>query len=176
MKKTLFVPMIAVVAVVTVLASCMKDKGPSCVPLTTEQDKHVIDSFIADNGLNLTYKADADYGTFYYIGVTDPGTGSTPTSDSLISFKYTLSLMNGTEIGTSDTIKQKSDGSPIKLSDLKSYELAALSSVRESGKAKVILPSSLYFSCTPQTINGKNVPGNSQLIYEYTLTDVKKPN
>lgn len=180
MKKKLFLPVAAVAAAVTMLASCIKNDGPTCYPNTLEKDRAVIDSFI-DKNPSVSYLS---YNTTYsaYMGVADPGTGSQPKDDSLVSFKYTMSLMNGTEIGTSDEIKTNSNGTPLRLKDLMdqsgqpSLYYAALSTLKKGGKFKVILPSSIYFSCAPQTINGKSVPGYSQLIYDYILTDVKAPN
>ncbi|MGJ7030346.1 hypothetical protein [Niabella hirudinis] len=178
MKRTLLVPVIAVVAAVTTLASCMKDNGPTCVPNTLDKDRAVIDSFIDDHSLNYL-----DFNTTYgaYMGVADQGVGSIPKDDSLISYKFTLSLMNGTEIGTTDTIKLNNNGSALRLKDLLDQQgqptmyYTILSALSKGGRYKVILPSSLYFSCSAQTIGGKTVPGYSQLIYDYTLTDVKAP-
>jgi len=179
MKKTLLIPVIAVVAAVTIFASCMKNDGPTCVPNTLQKDRANIDSFI-DNNPALGY---LEFNTTYsaYMGIADPGAGSQPKDDSLISFKYTMSLMNGTEIGTTDTIKQNNANAPLKLKDFLDQQgqptmyYTILSALKKGGRYKVILPSSIYFSCSPQTINNKTIPGYSQLIYDYTLTDVKAP-
>ncbi|MCD2426192.1 hypothetical protein LQ567_25630 [Niabella pedocola] len=182
MKKKLFLPVAAVAAAVTMLASCIKNDGPTCYPNTLEKDRAVIDSFI-DKNPSLGYLS---YNTTYsaYMGVADPGTGSQPKDDSLVTFKYTISLMNGTELA-SDEIKTIGNmGTPLRLKDLidqngqPTLHYAALSVLKKGGKFKVILPSSLYFSCAPQKPQGwkETAPGYSQLIYDYILTDVKAPN
>ncbi|WP_018628216.1 hypothetical protein [Niabella aurantiaca] len=173
MKKTLLIPVTAVVAAVTMFAACVKNDGPSCVPYTLEQDKHIIDSFINANSLEsvITYSAESSW----YEGTMDPGAGSMPKADSIISFKYSISLMDGTVIFASDTIKQNDDGSPIKLSNIKDPLNSVFAELQKGGKYRYIYPSSVYFSCAPQTINGKTVPGSSELIYDYTLTEVKAP-
>lgn len=173
MKKTLLIPVTAVVAAVTMFAACVKNDGPTCVPYSLEQDKHIIDSFISANDLEsiLTYNTESSW----YEGIMNPGTGNMPKSDSIISFKYSISLMNGTVIFESDTIKQNEDGTQIELSDIKEPLNSAFAALNEGGTFRYIYPSSVYFSCAPQNINGKTVPGHSELIYDYKLTDVKAP-
>src|SRR5690606_3068650 len=144
MKKKLWIPAAAVVTAL-VLTACFKndDDVAQCTPNTLAQDQHVIDSFINENGYDyLTYNS-----TYYvYTGVTGAGTGSTPKADSLIAFKYSIRLMNGTTLGTSDTISTYGS-QPLRLSDLQSTEpilYNAFQGIGESGSIRVIAPSSLY--------------------------------
>ncbi|ANH79794.1 hypothetical protein A8C56_01335 [Niabella ginsenosidivorans] len=178
MKKTFVVPLMTFAVAVLTLASCMKtDNTPQCTGYSLSQDRQVIDSFINDKGMSyMDFNSDINA----YIGITNPGEGSMPAADSVISYKYSISLMDGTSLGTSDTISRNTNtGMLLKLSDfvntngVATVEYTVLSQLRKGGTAKVILPSSVYFGCNSQnTADGKVIPGNSQLIYDFTLTGV----
>ncbi|SDD16282.1 FKBP-type peptidyl-prolyl cis-trans isomerase [Niabella drilacis] len=186
MKRTLLIPVIAVVAAVTTFASCMKNNGPTCIPNTLQQDRSVIDSFIDKNPSSANLMFNSTYNQ--YMGIVEPGAGSQPKDDSLITFKVTYSLLDGTELGT-DTystpqalkeLRKNSSGGyedPQQGDPRFIYYYNILSSLKEGGKYRTIIPSSLAGGCQTRSLqNGKTVPGSSQLIYDYTLTDVKAPN
>lgn len=176
MKKTFLVPLMTIAVAVLSLASCIKDKGPSCVPYTLEQDKHIIDSFLSEKGMTGIITFNPNYSA--YSGITNPGNGSKPTADSLISYKYSISLMDGTLVGTTDTISKNSNtGAALKLGDFdpQSLEYSLFSSLQKGGSFRIIVPSSLSVGCISQTINGVAVPAYSQIIYDYNLLSVKAP-
>lgn len=180
MMKKSFLFLFIGIAGVLILAGCFKSEVPAkCTNgYTLEKDKQVIDSFLDKKGLTgvLTYDAESEKG--FYAGVTLEGTGSMPTVDSLVAYTWTVSLMDGTEISTF-TIKAPAEYTLNQIAQQANDGVGfyALPKLKEGGKMKIIIPSSRAYSCnTVPTANGKVIPANSQLIYDVTLTDVKKGN
>lgn len=174
MKSKFIIPL-ATVLMVIFFTACLKDNDlKTCTPNTVAQDHHVIDSFLNDNDLNyVTYNPTYDV----YTGVTNPGTGSQAAEDSIVAFKYTVTLMNGTSILT-DSVYQN-NGVALRMNNFSQNSIYYyfLRSVKQGGEMKVIIPSSSAsgFGCQQQTTNtGVVIPAYSQLIYDFTLTAVKQ--
>jgi FKBP-type peptidyl-prolyl cis-trans isomerase FkpA len=169
--KKLFIPLFLTVMIV-ILGSCMKEKSSSCTNYTLAQDKHVIDSFLTASGSSANYTYDSQEGVYYYIST--PGTGNYPTGDSLVAFHYERRLLNGTLIDSA-TSNIASYSLNYYQNPLISYSLVKL---KEGGKIYVILPSSSYFAFGCGGANNSAgqmvVPPYSELIYNFTLLDVKK--
>ncbi|WP_018628215.1 FKBP-type peptidyl-prolyl cis-trans isomerase [Niabella aurantiaca] len=151
-------------------AGCSKpeDRSACTNSLTLGQDRHIIDSFLQKNGDAALYTFDPQASVYFYI--EHPGTGTTkPTIDSLVSFRYSGRLMNGT-IVDSLTVKQPPTA-PLRSFSEGVYVTYALSKISKGGKIRLVIPSSSQFGCLEMT--GVNpVPANSQLVYEYELTDM----
>ncbi len=174
MKKFLGLPLVFIMVAV-IIAGCFKDKSPSCVNNTIEQDRAVIDSFISSSSSGyISWQPTLGF----YAGAVDPGTGNQPVAESVISFKYVRSLLNGTLIDSA-TFPQPSQPQAITLSMLANspLEYYALSNLKEKGIMRFLTPSSgaYGFGCTGAKNNlGQTViPANSQLIYDITLLEVK---
>lgn len=173
MKKIVVAPLLAVVGLIA-LNSCMKNNVESCKPLGIEADRQIIDEYILNQGISYV---EYESSILSYFGVSSMGTGSMPAADSLISYKYAISLMDGTSLGTSDTIKTNYvTGAPLRLTDFDpaGIDYYIFSRLRKGGTAKIIVPSTYRAGgCQQVTLSdGKVVPANSQLIYDYTLTNV----
>lgn len=178
MKKTFLVPLFAV-AVTVALVSCMKTNQPTqCTNgLTLSQDKHIIDSFLLDNGQTGQYTYDDQAGAYYYIGNMGSG-ANMPTADSLVSFHFEGRLLNGTLIDSGTT----QSGAP-------AYTLAqyasqnrplglqyALTKIKKGGSISLIIPSSNAYGCNSGAINTNPIPANAQLVYSYQLLDMAPSN
>lgn len=177
MKKIFYVPFVAMFAVVSFVA-CIKDDTPTCTNNTTAQDQHVIDSFIADEGYTTI-----DYSTTYnlYEGVLSAGNGNTPAGDSIISFDVVSRLLNGTVL---DSVRYPvtSSGSTIRYSDLNTsgnnfYSPllhSNFASMGEGGLLRTIRLSNTWAGCAGATLpNGKVIPANAQIIFDYRLVSVQ---
>ncbi len=172
MKKKVWFPVAAVFAAL-ILTACFKDKVERCTPNTLARDRQIIDSILGSEAASYTF--DNENALYYRIENSGSGDQLT-TGDSLVAFKYVGRILNGFGDGAivdSLTINPPATntlnyyGSLIGLS-------YALQKVKEGGAIRVIIPSSRLFGC--EATNGVNpVPANSQLIYQYNLTDVKKP-
>lgn len=171
MKRRILI-IAVVVSLTTFFTSCLKtDNTPRCTSFTIDQDKHAIDS-IMGSSIDL-YSFDSQTGLYYKI--EDEGSGEhNPTIDSLVSFKYIGRILSND--GTGAIIDSLTIAPPA------NYKLSyyanliflsyALPKVKKGGTISVIIPSSQLFGCT--AMSGVNpIPSNSQLIYRYTLTDLK---
>ncbi len=183
MKKRSWLPVAAVVTALA-LTACLKkgDDVPRCTPNSLTADRQSIDSFLNGSSM-VTYNPNLGV----YTGVLNPGTGNKPTDDSLIRFKYTIKTLSGTTVVSSDTIPSSQVATSLRLSDLKNGEPVLYnfaSSVNQGGSFRVIVPSSYYAGsqivsgagCQQlTTTSGVVLPAYSQLIYDFVLTNVKKP-
>lgn len=173
MKKLIIVPFVCLI-LVFIIAACKKDSGSKCTNNTLEQDRHVIDSFITASGqTNLTWQTQG-----FYSALLDPGTGSAPKSDSIVSYKFVRKLLNGNVVD-SMTVPSILQPQTYKMSDYANapVEYFMLSNLKEGGRMRVIIPSLYGFGCggAVNTQTGQQVvPPNAQLVYDFTLLDVKQ--
>lgn len=174
MKKFIGLPLVLVLVAIA-FAGCFKDKSPSCVNNTLERDRTAIDSFITKSGSGyITWQPTLGF----YAGTVNPGEGNQASSESVISFKYVRSLLNGTLIDSA-TFPEPSRPQAITMSMLANspLEYYAISNLKQGGVMRFITPSSgtYGFGC----LGAKNnlgvtvVPANSQLIYDISLLEVK---
>ncbi|MGE9312360.1 FKBP-type peptidyl-prolyl cis-trans isomerase [Niabella sp. CJ426] len=174
MKKRFWLPVAAVVTALA-LTACLKNNDDDivrCTPYSLQRDQQAIDSIIGSELDSYTF--DTQNSLYYRINNPGEGEGAT-TNDSLVAFNYVGRLLNSTGTGAivdSLTIK------PPATNNLSYYARLivasyALPKIKEGGSISVIIPSSQLFGC--QEANGVNrVPPNSQLIYTYNLTDVRR--
>lgn len=166
MKGTILI--LFFMAVLVLGCSKSEDRSACTNKLTLSQDRHIIDSFLQKNGQAAQYAFDQQASVYFYI--ENPGTGTTkPTIDSLVSFRYTGKLMNGIVVD-SLTVKQPPTA-PLRSFSQGVYVTYALSKISKGGKIRLVIPSSSQFGCT-QVVGVNVVPPNSQLVYEYELTDI----
>ncbi|MGJ7030347.1 FKBP-type peptidyl-prolyl cis-trans isomerase [Niabella hirudinis] len=152
------------------VAGCSKsDDKPACTNgFSLGRDRQIIDSFLQKNGQKELFQFDNQELVYYYIEKTGAGT-TKPTIDSLVSFRYVGKLMNGT-IVDSLTVKQPPTA-PLRNFSPGIRVVYAISKISKGGKIRLVIPSSSQFGCTE--VSGVNrVPPNSQLVYEYELTDM----
>jgi len=176
MKKLVWYPIAAVFATLALTACFKNDDTPKCTANTMAQDREVIDAFIGTNGLSyMSFNSDFNL----YTGIANPGEGGSPGDNTSIAYKYTIKLMNGTTLFTSDSLyRNPQTGSNLKPSDFKSttsptVEYYFFTHVGKGGVVKVIVPSHIGSDCRDQQLsNGTVIPANSQLVYDFTLTGV----
>lgn len=181
MKKRSWIPVVAL-AVVLALTACLK-KGEDvvrCTPNSLTADRQSIDSFIAINDISyLSYITDG-----YYQGIANPGAGSTAAGDSIVEFKQTISTFNGSSLVAiaTENITTNGNGSLIRFSDFPSTSSSPfyylLTHAAKGGVLRRIFPSSAnilgYYGCQQQSIDGKVIPANSQVLVDIELVTVKK--
>lgn len=98
----------------------------------------------------------------YYL-INSPGTGATPTVCSSISVTYTGHLMNG------DVFNQTSDPVSFNLFQLIDGWKNGIPLLKEGGRIMLFVPPSLGYGNSDY----RGIPGNSVLIFDITLVDVR---
>lgn len=140
---------------------CIKQSSTTtCTNQTAASERTQLVAFCAAN--SITYSEDTN-GIFYQI--IDPGSGSVPTIDSIVTITYTAKFLDGTVL-VDKTTYPETDYLKNFLEGLR----IAIPYIKESGHIKIVIPSSLLFGCTGYP---GVVPPNTPLYYDLVLTDVK---
>lgn len=156
LKRTglFFVSFIAIL----VFNGCSKDK--SCKPKSVESEVPQMQAFAASNGINA-----AVHSSGLYYEIISPGNGSAASSNSMIKITYTGKLMNGTTFD--EMTSPNAQAWP--LTDLIKGWSIGIPLIKEGGRIKMIIPSSLAYGCEQYY----SIPGNSVLYFDVTLVDVQ---
>lgn len=181
MNRKFLVPLIAVFGAVTVFASCMKTEDiPTCQGLSLDQERHTIDSFASDNGLNSTGQWVTDQN--FFANLSNPAEGNVPTAGDSISVAVKITLLNGTEI-VKDTLRNQDRSTSVPFSSISqnqnSPDYYAISRLKQGGQMMIIFPS-IYQGYAYGCMGAKDqsgvqvVPPNAQLIYTYNLFKLTK--
>lgn len=154
MKKVVFVAFLS--SLLFVNPGCLKNNA--CSNKSIDSERSTITAYGAAQGLTLIEHSS---GVFYQI--ISPGSGTTPSSTSVISVKYTGKLLNGqifdnqvstpVSLNMNEVIKGWQDGLPL---------------IQKGGSIRLIVPSSLGYGCT----GFGGVPGDSILDFTIELVDV----
>ena len=153
MKKITLLVFVAV----TLLSSCAKEKG--CVPTDPSSEKSAMVAFCTAN--NITY-TEHPSGILYQI--TDAGAGVNPSVSSKVFMAYTGKYLNGTTFETQ--INPSATGWP--LGSLIDGWKIGVPLIKKGGKIKLIIPSSLAYSCT----GSGSIAPNTPLFFDIWLTEV----
>lgn len=170
--NTSYRSLLAFISIAFILQSCMKSNDtPQCNNgFTLAQDKEQISQYLQQTNEAPAFSFDEQAKIYYSIEHAGVGENK-PTIDSLVSFRFQGKLLNGT-IVDSATVKEPPT-QPLRSYNNLVYGVYALTKLTKGGKIKLIIPSSSAFGCTQ--MQGINViPSNSQLIYEYELTDMRR--
>jgi len=163
-RKIVFI--LALSAVSIVFGSCLKS-GDSYTQTTTcpltmgspsASEITSLQSYLNSHAIT----ASQDSRGFFYI-VTNPGTGSTPTTASYVTVKYTGKLENGT------TFDQNLNGYVAHLGSLISGWQMGLPLIKKGGAITLFLPPSLGYGCN--VLPG--IPASANLIFTIELIDVQ---
>lgn len=158
MKKLLFASVLFLSLSSLLIISCGKTGSGACQPASVSSEKSQMVAYCATN--NINYQEHSS-GILYEI--INPGSGSRPTVDSIISVVYTGKLMNNT------TFDAQANPVTFLLSGVIDGWKIALPLLQKGGRIKMVIPSSLAYSCTGYG----SIPPNTPLFFDVTLTDVK---
>lgn len=156
MRKFLFSA--AVVAATIVGLGCGKTAETGCTPATPASERAIMVAYCNANGINFTEHSS---GILYQM-VTD-GTGANPTVNSTVTVVYTGRLLNGTQFDANAT------GISFPLSNVIEGWKIAIPLMRVGGRMRMVLPSSLAYSC----VGTGGIPPNSPLFFDVTLNAVR---
>ncbi len=152
---------IALVFAVSVLFwGCVKQANNTCTNTPPAAEHDLLVSFCAMNSINYTEDVN---GILYEI--IDPGSGSTPANDSLITVTYVAKYLTGATL-VDKTLYPETDYLKNFLEGLR----LSIPYIKEGGHIKLVIPSALLFGCTGYP---GVVPPNAPLYYDLVLTDVR---
>lgn len=138
-------------------SGCLKDN--SCNPKSVESEEAAIQAYAAANSINAVRHSSG-----LYYEVVNPGSGPTPTVNSVVSARYVGKLTDGT-IFDSQTVNPVSF--PLGNTIL-GWQLG-IPLVQKGGTIKLIIPSSLGYGCTGQG----PIPADAILFFEVNVVDVQ---
>lgn len=140
--------------------SCGKTDSGGCQPVSIASEKSAMVAFCTANSITYTEHSS---GILYQI--ITPGSGVSPTSSSSVSAVYTGQLLSGSVF---TTVNNPSGLMP--LSGLIQGWQIGLPLIKKGGRIKLVIPSALAWSCSG---NGKDIPPNSPVYFDITISDVQ---
>ncbi len=144
--------------IISFFPGCTKDK--SCKPKSVQSEVPQMQAFAAINGINATAHSSG-----IYFEIITPGSGETPTANSKIVITYTGKMMDGNVF---DEMTTPNTQNPWPLNGLIQGWIIGIPLIKEGGRIKLIIPSSLAYGCDQYY----SIPGNSVLYFDVTLVDV----
>ncbi len=130
-----------------------------CKPKAPAKEVPQITAFASANGITPT----AHPSGLYYEIITE-GSGQTANANSAISIIYRGTFLDGR------VFDERTTASPAwALSDLIEGWKIGIPLIKEGGRIKLIVPSSLAYGCEPYL----SIPGNSVLYFDISLLDVQ---
>ncbi|AXY74931.1 FKBP-type peptidylprolyl isomerase [Paraflavitalea soli] len=157
----LFSIVFSVVMALALTGCSKKDKG-GCTPTSATEDDAKMQAYITANGVTATKDAS---GMYYQI--IDPGTGTAPTVSSVVVVKYAGKLTNNTVFDSNNSLEYP-------LNRLILGWQIGIPKIKKGGKIKLIIPPSLAYGCDDiKDGNTVVLPGNSVLVFDVELLDVK---
>ena len=144
------------------LAGCNKSDKGGCVPTSAAEDDAKMQAYITANGVTAT-----KHSSGMYYQIIAQGSGATPTINSTVVVKYEGRFTNNTVFDSSDKLEYP-------LNRLIHGWQIGIPLISKGGKIKLIIPPSLAYGCE-DIKNGNTVvlPGNSVLVFDVELLDVK---
>ena len=137
------------------LTTCKKKKAEK----QAKADEEIIVKYISDNKLD----AIATGSGLYYV-ITTQGTGANPTIGSMVTVAYSGFLVNGASFDQSTAT-----GATFSLNSVIKGWQEGMPYFKKGGKGKLLIPSALGYG----TKGTGDIPGNSVLIFDINLLDVK---
>lgn len=136
-------------------AGCIKDSG--CRNQTIQSETGAMATYAAANGMTpITHSS----GVVYQVTVA--GTGPNATQTDNVKVNYTGKFMDGAVFETSTTpVTFRVDGT------IPGWQVA-LQQLREGGKIRVIIPSSLAYGCEGRG----SIPSSAILYFDIELLDI----
>lgn len=155
MKKTVY----AFIGLALLALSCGKTTDSGCTPATITSENAAMVAYCTANSISYTTHPS---GILYEV--VSPGTGATPTPSSTVSALYTGKLMNG-------TIFDSNTSNPVSfpLANVIQGWTVGLQLIRAGGRIKLIIPSSMAYSC----VGTNGIPPNAPLFFDVTLVSVR---
>ncbi|MCH5597004.1 FKBP-type peptidyl-prolyl cis-trans isomerase [Niabella ginsengisoli] len=150
MKKILLLLFVA--TSVFGIIGCLKndDDYKPCVAKTLEEDMPAMTKFATDSAISTMQDAS---GLLYQI--IDPGTGASPTSNSTVTAKYVGRTLDGK--GFDSSYVRDPGGTQFQLNGVIEGWTIGIPKIKEGGKIKLIIPSSLAYGCAYHPLQNQSL-------------------
>lgn len=155
MRKTVFI--LGVSCMLSFLAGCLKG-GEACINKTVQSEEGDMAAYASANGITPTVHPSG----LYYQIIT-PGTGASPTSGSRITVNYVGNRLDGSIFDQSTAPVTFTLSAAI----ITGWQIG-LPLLKEGGRMKMIVPSSLAYGCTGRA----PIAPNTILVFDVELVDV----
>lgn len=154
----------AVLSSVLLSIGCLKNENAttSCTPKTVAEEMTAMSKFATDSGIVTTQD-----GSGILYQVIEPGTGATPTLSSTVTARYVGRFLSGQ--GFDSTTAKYPDGIEFPLNRVIQGWQIGIPKIKEGGKIKLIIPSSLAYGCQPYY----SIPANQPLYFYVELVKVQ---
>ncbi|MBE7177134.1 MAG: FKBP-type peptidyl-prolyl cis-trans isomerase [Mucilaginibacter polytrichastri] len=165
--KKLFV----LLALTAVFASCKKDKNDNQTGVSVEEqariDDQLLQTYFTDKGLSPA----KDETTGLYYQIVTPGTGKTPTANSVVEVRYVGTFLDGTVFDRTTN----SNFSAALNSLIKAWQIG-IPKIKEGGRINLYVPSGLgYGPNGAYNRNGQQViPSNANILFTVDLVKVSQ--
>ncbi len=148
-SKLIVLGLMAILAI-----SCGKTGDSGCTPVPVANEKSAMVKFCTDN--NITY-TEHPSGLLYQIMI--PGSGAALDANSTVAAIYTGKFLNGV------TFEANATPATFGLNQVIEGWRIGIPLIKRGGKIRLIIPSSLAYSC----IGRGSIPPNTPLYFEVTV-------
>jgi FKBP-type peptidyl-prolyl cis-trans isomerase FkpA len=136
------------------VAGCNKSDKAGCTP-AAEIDAKML-AYISANGITAT-----KHSSGMYYQIITPGSGATPTINSNVQVTYVGKFTDNTSFDSGTT--------SFPLNGVIEGWQIGIPLIKKGGKIKLIIPPGLAYGCNDY----RGIPGNSILVFDVDLLDVK---
>jgi FKBP-type peptidyl-prolyl cis-trans isomerase len=155
MKKSLIA--LGLLMTFTVL-SCGKTQDTGCTPVAVAAEKDAMVKFCTDNSITYT---EHPSGILYQV--MSPGTGATLDVNSTVAAIYTGKFLNGV------TFEANATPATFGLNQVIEGWKIGIPLVKRGGRIRLIIPSSLAYSCVGNNRGNVQIPPNTPLYFDVTV-------
>ncbi|WP_245562197.1 FKBP-type peptidyl-prolyl cis-trans isomerase [Niabella aurantiaca] len=146
------------------IIGCIKDETTTaCEPKPAVSDTAQMKKYIRDSSIT----ADSNNTSWLMWQIMDEGTGAIPDPGSQVTVKYIGRFLTGVAFDSS--YAQKPEGAVFRLDKVIPGWYLGLSKIKEGGRIKLLLPSSLAYGCDPRY----GVLTNQPLFFDIELIKVE---
>lgn len=157
--RNLSTGLILFIGILFLLTGCLKkDDVKPCTPKTPEEELPAMIKYATDNSISYQQH---ESGILYQV--IEPGTGAQPAATSTVKAKYEGRFLNG------QLFDESTEGVSFNLSGVIKGWTTAVPLLKEGGKMKMIIPSSLAYGCTGYL----SIPPDQPLYFYIELLDVQ---
>ncbi|MDB5190736.1 MAG: peptidylprolyl isomerase FKBP-type [Segetibacter sp.] len=144
--------------VMIAFTGCFKE-DKACTAVKPSDEQAAILAYANANGINAT-----KHSSGLYYEILNPGSGATPTLNSMLYVNYVGKFLSGTTF-------DQTTGQPANFSlrgVIEGWQIG-LPLIKKGGRIKLIIPSAYAYSC----VGNGGIPPNSILFFDIDLVDVQ---
>lgn len=135
-----------------------------CTPVKPELEEPQITAYAAKDSILAT-----KHSSGIYYQIIDTGSGARPTMESVITVKYIGKFLDERTFDQNSSYSEKLAGL------IEGWQIG-IPLIKQGGRIKLIIPSSLAYGCNPVKDKDNRtviIPGNSVLFFDVSLLEVQ---